>query len=77
MDSHLLVGSVPLFQLPTARTGLQAGDVLVAVNDTPVAEAQDVQDQVEASTIGTDTLIALLRDGRDQSLTVQPAPLPT
>ena len=73
-DGVLVVEVVP--GSPAARAGLQAGDVLVSVNDTPVAEAQDVQDQVEASTIGADLSIALLRDGRNQTLTVQPAALP-
>jgi serine protease Do len=74
-DGVLVVEVVP--GSPAARAGLQAGDVLVSVNDTPVAEAKDVQNQVEASTIGADLAIALLRDGRNQTLTVQPATLPT
>jgi serine protease Do len=74
-DGVLVVEVVP--GSPAARAGLQAGDVLVSVNDTPVAEAKDVQNQVEASTIGVDLAIALLRDGRNQTLTVQPATLPT
>ena len=71
-DGVLVVEVVP--GSPVTRARLQAGDVLVAVNDTPVAEAQDVQAQVEASTIGIDLAIFLLRDGRNQTLTVQPAP---
>ncbi len=62
---------------PAARAGLQPGDVLLKVGDTVVEEAQDVQTQVEATQVGEDLAVEFTRDGRNQTLTVQPEPLPT
>jgi Do/DeqQ family serine protease len=74
-DGVLVVEVVP--GSPADRAGLEPGDVLMSVNDAPVATAQAVQDQVEATAIGDDVPVTLSRDGRRQTVTVQPAPLPT
>ncbi len=61
---------------PAARGGLQPGDVITQVGGTAVTTAEEVQRQVDRSTIGADLTILVRRQGRPQTLTVQPAPLP-
>lgn len=61
---------------PAAKAGLKEGDVIVSVAGQPVTEAADVQDQVEATAIGRDLNLQVRRDGRVQTVTVQPEALP-
>jgi S1-C subfamily serine protease len=61
---------------PAAQSGMQAGDVIEAINGTPVQKSQQVQQQVEAITLGNTMQITINRNGQRQNLTVKPAPLP-
>jgi S1-C subfamily serine protease len=61
---------------PAAKAGLKPGDVLVGVAGTPVTEADEVQQQVEATGIGKDLSLQIRRQGQDQALTVRPEALP-
>jgi len=62
---------------PAAKAGLQPGDILVSVGGAAIAEAADVQQQVEATEIGTELSIRVQRQGEAQTLTVRPEALPT
>lgn len=61
---------------PAARAGLKEGDIILSAAGEPVTEAADVQDAVEATDIGDDLSLQIRRDGRVQTLTVQPEALP-
>lgn len=70
----LVVRVVP--NSPAARAGIRAGDVIRNVNGQNIAEANDLQNIVEQTSIGSDMQLQLRRDGQDVNLTVQPAALP-
>jgi regulator of sigma E protease len=61
-----------------AQAGLQAGDRVLAVNDRPVQDAQQlrtfIRQGVSASGASTEQVWAIERDGARQVLTVHPAP---
>lgn len=61
---------------PAEAAGLQRGDIIQAVNGKPVQTPVDVQTQVETSEIGTAMLVEVLRDGRVESIEVEPTTLP-
>jgi serine protease Do len=61
---------------PAAKAGLREGDILVSAAGQPVSEAADVQNQVEATAIGNTLTLQVRRDGRVQTITVQPEALP-
>jgi len=61
---------------PAARAGLKPGDILVSVGGQPVTEAAEVQDRVEAAGVGQDLSLQVRRNGRVETLTVQPEALP-
>jgi serine protease Do len=61
---------------PAARAGLKPGDILVSVGGQPVTEAADVQNLVEAAGVGQDLSLQVRRNGRVETVTVQPEALP-
>ncbi len=62
---------------PAAQAGLRAGDVIQRVNSQEMTKADDLQNLVEGSQIGTDLRIDLKRNGQDQTITVKPGAFPT
>ena len=61
---------------PAARGGIRPGDVVASINGTPIQTAQQVQQQVEAATIGGTLQITVNRNGQTQTVAVKPEPLP-
>jgi len=61
---------------PAARGGVRPGDLIASINGTAIQTAQQVQQQVEAATIGNPLQIVVNRNGQKQTLTVKPEPLP-
>jgi S1-C subfamily serine protease len=61
---------------PAEKAGLQAGDVILKINNEAITTASDVQNQVEASQIGDDLQIEISRNGQNQTIAVQPEPYP-
>jgi serine protease Do len=55
---------------PGAKAGLQAGDVIVAVDDTAVAHSQDLPRIVARHTPGTRVSLKVLRSGHEQAVNV-------
>ncbi len=55
---------------PAERAGLQAKDVLLAVDGTRVASPRDLQRLIATTPAGRTVRILLLRDGREQTLPV-------
>lgn len=55
---------------PADRAGLQAGDVIVAFNGTPVANADDLVSRVSSAPPGSRVMLAVMRDGRTRTVEV-------
>lgn len=62
---------------PAARSGLQAGDVIQSINGQSVTKANEVQQVVENSSVGSTLQLNVRRQGQSMTIAVQPAPLPT
>jgi serine protease Do len=61
---------------PADRAGLRPGDVIQSVNNQPVTKAEQVQQQIERSGVGSQLPMTVQRGGQTAQLTVQPVPLP-
>lgn len=61
---------------PASRAGLQTGDVIEQINGRAVKTADDVQQTVENSTIGSGLPVEVNRDGRSLTLSVRPDEFP-
>lgn len=61
---------------PAARAGLQPGDVIQQINGQPVKTADQLQQAVDRSTIGSDLPLEIGRNGRSFNLSVQPGEFP-
>ncbi|MGQ9870668.1 HhoA/HhoB/HtrA family serine endopeptidase [Leptodesmis sp.] len=61
---------------PAAQAGMRPGDVIESINGTQIEKSQQVQQQVEATTLGNTLQVTVNRNGQRQNLTVKPAPLP-
>jgi S1-C subfamily serine protease len=75
LDEGVLIIEV-LPNTPAAQSGLEKGDVIIKVNNTDVRSASDVQEQVEASTIGDSLALEINRNGQTQTIEVRPGTLP-
>jgi Do/DeqQ family serine protease len=62
---------------PAARAGLRPGDVILKVNGRSVTQADQVQREVEKSTVGGKLPLEVRRNGQTLSLDVQPGAFPT
>ncbi len=61
---------------PAAEAGLQPGDVIQKVNDKTVKRSSEVQELVEASSVGATLKVQIDRKGRSQTIPVQPGVFP-
>jgi S1-C subfamily serine protease len=61
---------------PAATGGLQAGDIIVKVNQKAVTNSAEVQEQVESSRIGEALMIEVNRNGQTQVIEVRPSAFP-
>ncbi|MBD1875731.1 trypsin-like peptidase domain-containing protein [Nodosilinea sp. FACHB-131] len=71
----LIVGVLP--DSPAQTAGLKIGDVIRAIAGDPVDSPPDVQARVEATKIGDTLKLDIHRDGRDQTIDVKPAAMPS
>ena len=55
---------------PAAQAGIQAKDVIVAVDGTAIASPRDLQRIVAATPVGTTLPVALLREGQPREVSV-------
>lgn len=74
-ERGVLIVSV-LDNSPAARSGLNPGDVIQSIDGTPVKEAIEVQEIVEASSVGSLLNVEVDRNGQRMSIPVRPGPLP-
>jgi serine protease Do len=56
---------------PAMMAGVQPGDLVVSFDDEPVAEPAELVLLLTRATIGSDVTIGIVRDGREQKITVQ------
>jgi Do/DeqQ family serine protease len=61
---------------PAERAGLRAGDVIVEMDGRPVPSASDVRNRIGLREAGSSVLIAFLREGKRQTLTLAIAAAP-
>lgn len=62
---------------PAARSGLQAGDVVVALDGRPLRNASDLRNRVGLTPVGTTVALDIVRDGKRRTIRLkidEPAP---
>lgn len=74
-DGHLLVADVSP-EAPAARAGLQPGDVILRVNNTPIASLEDYDAQARRFRRGQEAAFLVRREGKELSLSVKPGVSP-
>jgi Do/DeqQ family serine protease len=75
-DRGILISGV-MRSSPAARAGIRPGDVIKKVNGQSVTTADQVQQAVEASSVGGTLQVEVSRGGRSVNLAVQPGAFPT
>jgi Do/DeqQ family serine protease len=61
---------------PAEKAGIKRGDVITAVNDHPVNDPNSLRNTVASMAPGSTATVTLLRNGRDQNVSVALAELP-
>ncbi|MEC4815979.1 MAG: HhoA/HhoB/HtrA family serine endopeptidase [Scytonema sp. PMC 1069.18] len=61
---------------PAAKEGIRAGDVIVKVNNQPISKADNLQQAVESSSVGSNLLIEVRRNGQTLNLSIKPGAYP-
>lgn len=59
---------------PAASAGLQAGDVIISVDNHPISGSADLRNRIGLTPVGSDVAVEYLRDGARKSVTVRIAP---
>jgi S1-C subfamily serine protease len=72
VDKGVLVARV-VKNSPAAQAGIKAGDVIVSINNQQVVTANDVQNAVEISQVGTDLPLQLRRNQKNVEVRVKPS----
>jgi len=62
--------SEPQAGSPAEKAGIKAGDVIVAIDGTAVQSSRDLAQKIGAMSPGTSVKLGVLRDGKEQTLTV-------
>jgi S1-C subfamily serine protease len=75
-DTGVLIVSIAK-NSPAQAAGIQPGDIMQKVAGKAVKSAAEVQQQVEASTVGASLEVEVLRQGNKQKLQVRPGAFPT
>jgi serine protease Do len=61
---------------PAATAGIMPGDVIVAVDNNPIAKGADLAARIGAMSPGTSATIGIIRDGRERTISVRLGELP-
>ncbi len=73
-DGVLIVRVVP--GSPAQRAGFKTGDIIKTVGSKPVKNATEVQQGVEASEVGSQLNVEVLRNGKTKLIVVRPGAFP-
>jgi serine protease Do len=73
-DGALIAEAVP--NGPAARAGFRPGDVVVALQGRPIRRADGLPRATARAPVGSDVELKLLRDGKEQAVTVRLGELP-
>ncbi len=74
-NSGVLIVEV-LEKSPSEQAGLKEGDVIQKIDNNPVKKSSEVQQYVEATTLGTTLRLEIKRDGENQIIQVKPEAFP-
>lgn len=74
-DEGALVAEVQA-DSPARKGGVEAGDVIVSVNDEVVKDSRDLARKIAAIAPGTSVKVAVLRNGQDKTFTLMLGELP-
>ena len=61
---------------PAAQAGLRPGDIIQAIDGQAVTKASQVQQKVDATTLGNTLKLEIKRQGKSETLAIKPEPLP-
>jgi S1-C subfamily serine protease len=64
-------------QSPAETAGIRPGDVIIKIADQSIETPNDVQQQVEASSIGQNLKLDVSREGKVKSIDIKPSLFPT
>ena len=73
-EGVLVVRVIP--RSPAAKSGFKPGDVITQVGSNQVTTSSQVQEQVDASQIGSELEVKVIRDGKSKILQVKPGVFP-
>ncbi|MBD0336659.1 MAG: trypsin-like peptidase domain-containing protein [Cyanobacteria bacterium Co-bin13] len=74
-DSGVLIARV-MPDSPAAKAGLRAGDVIHQIAGRSITQADDVQQLVEQTHLGSELQVQVNRNGQPQTITVRPEAFP-
>jgi serine protease Do len=68
--------SEPQKDSPAAKAGVQSGDVITSVDDTPIHDARELARKIGTIPPGTSVKLGMIRGGQDKTLTLTLGTLP-
>jgi serine protease Do len=68
--------SEPQVNSPASQAGIQSGDVITTVNDTPVHDARELARRIGTMAPGTSVKLGVIHQGQDKTLTLTLGTLP-
>jgi serine protease Do len=68
--------SEPQKDSPAAKAGVQSGDIITSVDDTPIHDARELARKIGTMPPGTSVKLAMIRDGQDKTVTLTLGTLP-
>jgi serine protease Do len=69
--------SEPQKNSPAAAAGIQSGDVIVSVDDTPIHDARELARKIGTMAPGASVKLGTIRQGQDKTITLTLGTLPT
>jgi serine protease Do len=68
--------SEPQKDSPAAKAGVQSGDVITSVDDTPIHDARELARRIGTMSPGTTVKLGMIRQGQDKTVTLTLGTLP-